>query len=398
MTEQFSNFGKSSLSKAIGTNDTTISVASAATFPASGNFRIVVQKFDASGLNPISNPELMLVTAVGGNSFTVTRGAENTKPLAFASGAQVTHIVTAGVMQALVAGGGGVTSLNSLIGSVTLAAGTNITLSPSGNTITISASGGGSGSAITKSIAQTAHGFSVGQVVRYTGTAYALAQADSNGDQEVIGIVSTVTDANDFIITTSGYVPGLSGLTAGTTYFLSPTVAGALTATQPTTSGQISKPLLVADSTTSGYFTNYRGMIVGGAASSLLSLANTWTALQTFNSGILIGTGQIVSTTEFDNGNSGSTITINFNNGNQQKLTLTANCTISFTPPTSGVTSIRLRIIQGGGGPYTITWPTMTWAGGVKPPTASAAATDIAGIEYSTIDVSYQGVSSLNFI
>lgn len=40
-------------------------------------------------------------------------------------------------------GGGGVTSLNTLTGALTLAPGTNITLVPSGNTITINASGGG---------------------------------------------------------------------------------------------------------------------------------------------------------------------------------------------------------------------------------------------------------------
>ena len=40
-------------------------------------------------------------------------------------------------------GGGGVTSLNGLTGALTLAAGTNITLVPSGNTITINSSGGG---------------------------------------------------------------------------------------------------------------------------------------------------------------------------------------------------------------------------------------------------------------
>lgn len=39
-------------------------------------------------------------------------------------------------------GGSGVSSLNTLTGAVTLAAGTNITLTPSGNTITVAASGG----------------------------------------------------------------------------------------------------------------------------------------------------------------------------------------------------------------------------------------------------------------
>lgn len=115
------------------------------------------------------------------------------------------------------------------------------------------------------------------------------------------------------------------------------------------------------------------------------------------NGGITIGSQKIVSTTEYDNGNSGTSITINFNNGNQQKLTLTGNCTISFTAPSTGVTSIRLTIVQGAGGPYTITWPTMKWAGAVKPPTSTAAAIDIAALEYSTLDSAYYGIASLNF-
>lgn len=135
-----------------------------------------------------------------------------------------------------------------------------------------------------------------------------------------------------------------------------------------------------------------------GASVPLLNGANTWSGVQTFNSRIVTGATTSICTTEFDNGNSSTSKTIDFNNGNQQKLTLTGNCTITFTAPTSGVTSIRLRIVQGGGGPYTITWPTMTWAGGTKPPTASAAAVDIAAIQYSTVDTSYQGTASLNFI
>jgi hypothetical protein len=111
-----------------------------------------------------------------------------------------------------------------------------------------------------------------------------------------------------------------------------------------------------------------------------------------------IGTTNLYSSTaEYNNGNSGSSITINFNNGVQQKLTLTANCTISFTAPSAGITGIRLRTVQGSGGPWTITWPTMTWASGIKVPTATAAAVDIAAIQYSTIDSSYQGIASLNF-
>ncbi len=52
------------------------------------------------------------------------------------------------------------------------------------------------------------------------------------------------------------------GLTAGTTYFLSPSSAGALTSTAPTATGQVSKPVLVAYSTTAGYFFDWRGELL----------------------------------------------------------------------------------------------------------------------------------------
>lgn len=52
-------------------------------------------------------------------------------------------MATSNTMINLPLSGSGVTSLNSLTGAITLAAGTNITLTPVGNTITIAASGGG---------------------------------------------------------------------------------------------------------------------------------------------------------------------------------------------------------------------------------------------------------------
>jgi hypothetical protein len=124
------------------------------------------------------------------------------------------------------------------------------------------ATGPGGGSSSTTSVSQTAHGFAVGDVVIYNGTAYAKAKADNVDDAEVVGMVSAVADADDFTLTTVGQVTGLSGLTAGTTYFLSPLTAGALTATEPTTLGQVSKPLLVATSATQGFFFNWRGEVI----------------------------------------------------------------------------------------------------------------------------------------
>src|SRR6266566_1712960 len=84
-------------------------------------------------------------------------------------------------------------------------------------------------------ISQTAHGFVVGNVVRLSGSSFTLAKADNATDAEVIGIVSGVLDANTFILVTLGKIGGLTGLIAGTTYFLSSTTAGALTDTEPIT-------------------------------------------------------------------------------------------------------------------------------------------------------------------
>jgi hypothetical protein len=111
---------------------------------------------------------------------------------------------------------------------------------------------------------QTAHGFSVGNVLRVqnSATTYIKAQADTAANAEVIGIVSAVIDANNFTIIMFGYVTGLSGLTKGAVYFLSDTTAGLLTTTEPTPNGvKVSKPLLIAESTTTGFFTNGRGFI-----------------------------------------------------------------------------------------------------------------------------------------
>ena len=78
-----------------------------------------------------------------------------------------------------------------------------------------------SGSNLSDNISQTSHGFSVGNVLYYNGSAYALAEANSVITAEVVGIVTNVIDVNDFALTTYGYITGLSGLTAGDVYFLS---------------------------------------------------------------------------------------------------------------------------------------------------------------------------------
>jgi hypothetical protein len=84
---------------------------------------------------------------------------------------------------------------------------------------------------------------------------------------------------------------------------------------------------------------------------------------------------------EFDNGNSGAADTIDWGVGNKQKSTLTANCTYTFTAP-AGATNLMFRLVQGGSGSYTVTWPaTVHWAGGTEPTLSTAVgAVDLIGM------------------
>jgi len=144
-------------------------------------------------------------------------------------------------------------------------------------------------------ITQANHGFTNGTVLYYTGSAYGKAKADSMPNSEVVGIVSSVQDANSFILTTSGLMTGLSGLTPGAVYFLDPVTAGALTTTEPTTAGQVSKPLLVAVSALSGFFINWRGNLVVSSVPSGAVFAHAATSAP---SGYLIcdGSSQLRAT------------------------------------------------------------------------------------------------------
>ncbi len=91
MSEQLANNASSTLNGAITSSQTTLVLTSAAGFPTSGNFRIIV------------GTELMLVTAVASNTFTVTRGIESTANAAHASGVTVAHILTAAGLAQFVA-------------------------------------------------------------------------------------------------------------------------------------------------------------------------------------------------------------------------------------------------------------------------------------------------------
>jgi hypothetical protein len=82
MIEHYANNPVTTLNGSINNSVTSLTVTDASTFPATGYFSIIV------------GSELMTVTAVSGNTFTVVRSAEGTTAASHASGVNVTQIWT----------------------------------------------------------------------------------------------------------------------------------------------------------------------------------------------------------------------------------------------------------------------------------------------------------------
>lgn len=81
-TEKYANFAVSILTDDIDDSVTSLTVADSSSFPSAGDFRILIGE------------ELMLVTGVSSNTFTVIRGVENTTPAQHSSGDRVVHLLT----------------------------------------------------------------------------------------------------------------------------------------------------------------------------------------------------------------------------------------------------------------------------------------------------------------
>lgn len=216
-----------------------------------------------------------VTSAVGYRKINVTYVADSTTALLTTTGDTVITFAPGGVGATGATGSAGAQGATGATGvGATGATGVQGATGTQGATGATGAGGGGGATEV--EVAQTGHGLAVGDVIKNTGVdTYAKARADSASNAEVIGMVSEVADANNFTYVTGGPVTGLTGLTAATVYFLSPTTAGALTATEPSTVGHISKPVFIATSTTAGVFFNFRGITI--TSSTTTSVANDWT-------------------------------------------------------------------------------------------------------------------------
>jgi hypothetical protein len=79
---------------------------------------------------------------------------------------------------------------------------------------------------------------------------------------------------------------------------------------------------------------------------------------------------------EYDNGNSSTAATIDFANGQKQRITLTANTTLTISAP-PGVGDYKLRLIQDATGGRTVTFSGLSsarWWGSATQPAFNTAA------------------------
>lgn len=115
--------------------------------------------------------------------------------------------------------------------------------------------------ALYQGVNKVAHGFTqVGVVVRFDGTNFVAADNTSEANAEVVGIISSIPNVDQFYVTQMGFVSGLTtipeeggGYVPGDLYYLSST-PGLMTAIKPTAVGLVELPCYVAYSTNTGFF------------------------------------------------------------------------------------------------------------------------------------------------
>lgn len=98
----------------------------------------------------------------------------------------------------------------------------------------------------------------------------------------------------------------------------------------------------------------------------------------------------------YNAGNSSTAITINWNNGPWQQVTLTGNCTVTLSNAVSGAVYV-LEFVQGSGS-YTVTFSGVKWPGGsAYSATATNGAIDQVNLGYNGLTTSYRGTFALAY-
>lgn len=126
--------------------------------------------------------------------------------------------------------------------------------------------------ALYEPVTQVANDFAVGDVIGYNGTDFVLANNTSQTSAQVVGMVSSLVNADQFYVSQEGYIFGLTTIPAeggayvpGDLYYLSST-NGLLTAVAPVDVGLVSLPCFKAYTTTSGFFFASVGTLIKSGA------------------------------------------------------------------------------------------------------------------------------------
>lgn len=118
----------------------------------------------------------------------------------------------------------------------------------------------------------TSVGVTAGTVVKVAaGGGITLANSASPSNAEILGIAIDVNTSRT-IVAVAGKISGATisnnlisgGFTSGCVYFLDPVVSGGITRIEPSTIGQVSKPVILGISTTEGLILPYRGQFITG--------------------------------------------------------------------------------------------------------------------------------------
>lgn len=147
---------------------------------------------------------------------------------------------------------------------------TELQLTYDGTNFRIVELSGAAASPDTLDVNQTTHGFSVNDIIRVSGGAYTEALADTVANAQAIGVVVAVGDVDNFTVQFSGFTNLLTGLSANTLHYLDATTPGANTTTEPT----ISKPIVFAVSSTTGWILPQRPIDTSVTADAIAFRAN----------------------------------------------------------------------------------------------------------------------------
>lgn len=176
-------------------------------------------------------------------------------------------------------GGGGVTSI---------IAGTGISVNQATGAVTVTNTST-SGASLTPGSITQANSFAAFNLITQNGNAtWILAKADTLGTATAVELATTVS-GSAFTGTTHGLVTGMSGLTAGTQYYLSDSSAGTYTTTAPTTAGHYVVPVFFAITTTSAIVNVGPPALIVGTNGQTIASGTAYT-LTASNADVAFGT------------------------------------------------------------------------------------------------------------